>query len=355
VRALERRLEEILLRPAPPEPELLAEVVVRATETLASEPEEVRPADLQGLPGGLVTLRVDLPTIIVPDLHARMDFLMGVLSWPLADGLPVLQLLASGELQLLCLGDGVHAEGRAIRRWKAAFREFMDGFQKHANMDEEMRESLGLMEMVMELKCSLPSQFHFLKGNHENITNEEGEGNHPFVKFVQEGFMVAAYMERFYGGELLHDYSRFEKALPLLAVGRGFLASHAEPAEFYPRDEVICYRDFPEVVYGLTWTENDQAEPDSVRCMLEHYLGDEAASEAFYFGGHRPIRELYRLRSDGQYVQIHDPDRWVVALIPAQGKIQLERDIVELGVSSPLADSSPPNGGLPPAAGEVDR
>jgi hypothetical protein len=355
VRALESRLEEILLRPTPPEPGPFAEVVLRATEALASEPQEVRPANSQGLPGGLVTLRADLPTIIVPDLHARMDFLMGVLRWPLAGGVPVLELLASGELQLLCLGDGVHAEGRAIRRWRAAFREFLGGFQKHASMDEEMKESLGLMEMVMELKCGLASQFHFLKGNHENITNEEGEGNHPFVKFVQEGLMVADYMERFYGGELLQTYSRFEKTLPLLASGRGFLASHAEPAEFFLREQVIRYREFPEVVYGLTWTENDQAEPDSVQRMLEHYLGDEGGSEGFYFGGHRPVRERYRLRSDGRYVQIHDPDRWIVALIPARGEIVLERDIVELSFTSPLEDSPSPNGGLPPAAPGVDR
>jgi hypothetical protein len=336
VHALERRLEEILRRPSPPEPQSLARVVLRATEALLSEPGEARPADWQGVPGGLVLLRADLPTIIVPDLHARMDFLLGVLRWPLADGVPVLERLACGELQLLCLGDGVHAEGRAVERWKAAFREYNDGFQEHASMDAEMRESLGLMEMVMELKCSLPSRFHFLKGNHENISNEEGEGNHPFVKFVLEGFMVASYIEQFYGEEILKAFSRFEKALPLLAVGPGFLASHAEPAEFFPREQVIAYREFPEVVYGLTWTENGEAEPGSVRRMLEHYLGSEAAAEGYYFGGHRPMRERYRLRADGRYVQIHDPDRWAVALLPAQGRINLQRDILELsGAGSP--------------------
>jgi len=343
VRALQNRLEEIFRRPNPPDPQPFASLALRTTEVLASEPGEVRPADRQGLPGGLVQLRPDLPTIIVPDLHARMDFLLGVLRWPLADGAPALERLASGELQLACLGDGLHAEGRAIQRWKAAYREFLGGFQEHDNMDEEMRESLGLMEMVMELKCALPGLFHFLKGNHENIANEEGEGNHPFIKFVLEGFMVASYVEQFYGLEFLQAYSRFEKALPLLAVGRGFLASHAEPAEFFPREQLIGYREFPEVVYGLTWTENDEAEQGSVRRMLEHYLGEEAAGEAFYFGGHRPVRERYRLRADGRYVQIHDPERWAVALIPAQGRIELERDIVELsGAPWPAAREADP-------------
>ncbi len=328
--ALENRLEEIFRRPDAPESQPYASLVSSTTEVLNSEPGELRPADRQGLPGGLVQLWADLPTVVVPDLHARMDFLLGVLRWPLAGGARVLERLEAGELQLLCLGDGLHAEGRAIQRWKGAYREYLGGFREHDNMDEEMRESLGLMEMVMELKCAWPRLFHFLKGNHENISNEEGEGNHPFIKFVLEGFMVAGYVEQFYGPEFLASYARFEKALPLLAVGPGFLASHAEPGEFFPREQIINYREFPEVVYGLTWTENDEAEPGSVRRMLEHYLGEQAAGEAFFFGGHRPVRERYRLRAEGRYVQIHDPERWIVALLPAGGPIDLERDIVEL-------------------------
>jgi hypothetical protein len=343
VHALENRLEEIFRRPNAPEPQPYASLILRTTEVLNSEPGELRPADRQGLPGGLVQLWADLPTVIVPDLHARMDFLLGVLRWPLAGGARVLERLEAGELQLLCLGDGLHAEGRAIQRWKGAYREYLGGFREHDNMDEEMRESLGLMEMVMELKCTWPRLFHFLKGNHENISNEEGEGNHPFIKFVLEGFMVAGYVEQFYGPEFLASYARFEKALPLLAAGSGFLASHAEPAEFYPREQIINYREFPEVVYGLTWTENDEAEPGSVRRMLEHYLGEQAAGGAFYFGGHRPVRERYRLRAEGRYVQIHDPERWGVALLPAEGPIDLERDIVELSAAeSPAVPEADP-------------
>ena len=162
-----------------------------------------------------------------------------------------------------------------------------------------MREGLGTMEMVMETKLAFPAHFHFLKGNHENIANEEGEGNFPFRKFALEGAMVEDYLRRFYGEETLGTWARFEKQLPLLAVGSPFLASHAEPRDFYPRDRVVGYRDDPEVVAGLTWTDNDEAEPGSVAGMLEHYLGLEAAA-ARYFGGHRPIGGAYGLRADGQ-------------------------------------------------------
>ena len=235
--------------------------------------------------------------------------------------------MSEGRLQILCLGDGFHAEGRAIARWQAALDEFKGGYRKHSHIDEEMRESLGVMQMVMALKGAFPNHFHFLKGNHENIANEQGGGNYPFLKFANEGLMVRIYMEHFYGEQLLNTYAEMEKSFALLAVGGTFLASHAEPAWFIPTDEVISYRRLPQVVYGLTWTDNGEAEEESVQRMLEHYLGSEVAGSAYHFGGHRPVHGGYNLRSGGRYVQIHDPQRYSVAVLPPDRPVDLERDI----------------------------
>ena len=322
------KLAEIRDRPAPPEPEVYAAALQRGRQALAAEPSEVRPADPGGLPGGVVRLSPELPTLVVPDLHARLDFFLGLLEWGGWGGISVREGLESGGLQVLCLGDGMHAEARAASRWKAAQREFAGGYRKHSHMDEEMRESLGLMQMVMECKAAFPGGFHFLKGNHENIANEEGGGNHPFVKFALEGFMVADYMRLFYGEEILSGHYEFEKQLPLLAVGGSFLASHAEPAQFFPWERVVGFRDDPQVVLGLTWTADEEAEAGSVQRMLEHYLG--RAEDAYYFGGHRPVRG-FNLRADGRYVQIHDPERWVLGLLPADGRIDPGRDILDIG------------------------
>ena len=286
----------------------------------------------------MLYLHPDLPTIVVPDLHARMELVLSVLAARDEQDLPALDRLEAGQLQILFLGDGFHAEGRAVARWQAALEEFKGGYRKHSHMDAEMRESLGVMQMVMSLKRQFPNHLHFLKGNHENIANEQGEGNFPFLKFANEGLMVRIYMEHFYGEEVLSTYAEFEKSLPLLAVGGNFLASHAEPAWFIPKQEVIEYRRTPQVVYGLTWTDNEEAEPGSVQQMLEHYLEGETAATAYHFGGHRPVRGGYNLRSDGRYVQIHDPDRYVVAVLPPGGpavrpagqQIDLDRDIREL-------------------------
>jgi hypothetical protein len=193
-----------------------------------------------------------------------------------------------------------------------------------------MRESLGIMEMVMLIKCAFPDNFHFLKGNHENITNERGGGNYPFRKYAYEGAMVFEYITKFYGTEFLHAYYTFEKQLPLLAIGRNFLISHAEPQYLYEYNDVLHYKDNPHVIQGLTWTDNNAAEYGSVREMLEIYLELTDLTGCYYFGGHRAILGKFSKRADGKYIQIHNPNKFIVGLIQPEGDIDLERDIIEL-------------------------
>lgn len=77
--------------------------------------------------------------------------------------------------------------------------------------------------------------------------------------------MVTLYIKKFYGKEFLSQYYAFEKKLPVLAAGKNFLVSHAEPESFYPEYMVINYHSYPEVIYGLTWTANEAAEEGSVK------------------------------------------------------------------------------------------
>lgn len=329
------RLIKIYKRKAPPEVNHFIDMIERANLVLLNEEEETRPRDASGLPGGLVYLKKDIPAVIVPDLHARMNFLLSVLLYSfekgecsLASG--IVSGLESRAIQVVCVGDAFHAEGRARRRWELAFEEYKCGFINHEAMDEEMRESLGIMEMIMELKISYPEHFHFLKGNHENIKNELGGGNFPFRKLVIEGEMVAEYVKKFYGEKFLECYYSFEKNLPLLAVGANFLVSHAEPAEFYSREDVIEYRKKPYVVEGLTWTANDTADEGSVGRMIESYLGAHRHDFFYYFGGHRPVKNRYNLRAGGYYVQIHNPEKFIIAVLTPGVRFDLQNDIIEI-------------------------
>ncbi len=325
---LTEQLRELAERPQPPAAEELESRLEAALAVLASEEAGLRPPDSWGRPGGIVYLDPGLPTAIVPDLHARLDFFRTLMEYRREGGASVAERLAEGRMQVVCVGDGFHAEGRAAARWRAAFEEYLGGFQQRPHMDQEMRESLGLMEMVMAAKCAFPSHFHFLKGNHENITNELGEGNYPFRKFAHEGIMVAHYMNLVYGPELVASFALLEKSFPLLAVGGAFLVSHAEPESFFERDRLVDYREDPEVVYGLTWTDNDAAEPGSVEQMLLHYLGRD---EGLYFGGHRPVGGLYGLRAGGRYVQIHNPGRFGIAWVEPGRPFRPEEDMVDIG------------------------
>ena len=328
-----RRLHQIAHRPAPPSPEELTEDVSAAVETMSLESSVRRPVDDAGRPGGLVFLRPDLPLVVLPDIHGRVELLTTTLATSFPEvGIdsPLLEALDSQAAQLLMLGDYVHGEARVRERWIAAFGEFQDGFSRHQAMDDEMNESLGVLQVVSLLKTAYPDRVHGLKGNHENIANEEGHGNHPFGKFVYEGAMVQQYMERFYDGRAFEAVYDLEKSFPLLAVGNRTVVSHAEPARFFGPDEIRNYHSLPEVIEGLTWTDNDAAEEGSVERTLSTFLPQHPLDEVTHLGGHRPVKERYALRADGRYVQFHNPSRLLVALPPSERRFDPDRDIREL-------------------------
>jgi hypothetical protein len=64
--------------------------------------------------------------------------------------------------------------------------------------------------------------------------------------------------------------------------------------------------------------------------MIEHYLPEDVWGEARYFGGHRPVSDRYLARAEGRYLQIHNPLKFQVALVAAQGTIDGETVVVEI-------------------------
>ena len=149
----------------------------------------VRPRDAQGRPGGLILLDPNLTTVVVPDLHARTGYMRSLLDMKI-DGIPVIDgLFLRPDTGALCRRR-LPQRIEGCRTMKTAWKEYRGGYRTHKAMDEEMRESLSLMAMVMILKAAVPDRFHFLKGNHENVANAETEGNRPFGKYAWEGQMV---------------------------------------------------------------------------------------------------------------------------------------------------------------------
>lgn len=328
--SMKKLFTEILNRNTIPDASLYLEKVDKALKVLNNENSSIRPDSSDGGPGGIIHLYHDIPTIIVPDIHARKELIVSLLNLHSEDK-TFFQLLADKQLQVVCVGDGFHSELQGKQRWLDAYSEYEKGYKKHKNIDLEMQDCLGLMEMIMELKTAFPDNFHFLKGNHENIKNEETGGDHPFRKFVLEGEMVKTWVERFMGEYFLDKYSDFETKLPLLAIGENFVISHAEPRRFYEEDEIRDYH--RDTIHGLTWTANGESEEGSVRAMLDYYLPEKDTGEKLYFGGHRIINTRYKLRADGMFVQIHNPWNLQVVYIKPDSKIDLDKDIIDISGS----------------------
>jgi hypothetical protein len=310
-----------------PAREQLDDLVTSVTFLLNNENPLVRPLDDGGISGGLIQLREDIPTLIIPDIHGRRDFVMNFLNWNYGPG-PVLEGLYKNELQVVCVGDGFHTEKRGALRWQEAFQEYVLGFKRHRHMDREMADSMGVMAMIMLLKRAFPDNFHFLKGNHENIKNDNNLADRSFGKYAYEGAMVREWVEIFLGEQFLESWSAFEHSLPVFVIGKEFLISHAEPLKYHNRDDIINYRDDRTIVFDFSWTGNDQSMPGTVKDMLNSFLPGK--ENTFYFGGHRPVKDLFQTRAEGKYVQIHNPEKEIVALIQPEESIILKKVIKEI-------------------------
>ena len=55
---------------------------------------------------GVVLLKPNIPTIIVPDLHARLDYLVSILFNGDILKSAILAKLAFNRVQIVCVGDG---------------------------------------------------------------------------------------------------------------------------------------------------------------------------------------------------------------------------------------------------------
>lgn len=340
-----------------------ADLTAILEDFLAKKDSSYRPCGSDGEAGGLLDFRGErLPVIIVPDLHARPDFLINLLKFR-PDGLAgrsVLEALGEGSIIVVCVGDGVHTEryGDVVRaermdndseRWKDDYVRWMDSFAAWTewrsgcqdknlwrdcpSMQEEMRLCLSTVMSVMELKIAFPKHFHFLKGNHENIKNEDGEGNHAFRKFAMEGEMVKDFMLEYYGADVLDLMRDYETSLPIVAAFDRFCVSHAEPAYEFSRDEIINYHgaNWNDVVLAFTWTPNGEAEEGSVAGIFTSLTGGRP-EDALWFGGHRPVEGNFALRQDGHYVQIHNPDKMNVAYISVDRLSELEKGALDMRV-----------------------
>jgi len=308
-----------------PDSDYLRSLLDSAGDLLDGERSSVRPRDSQGLSGGLV--RTSTPIVaVVPDLHARVTLLAELLSstFPDGSGGSAASLIAEGDMTLVCLGDILHSEGKkAAERWtgaaRAALRSGLPEGILSPEMDEEMGLSLRTLCAVIELKLAFPENFHCLKGNHDNMSNAASDGDLAFFKYAAEGSMGASWFLQRYGRDLLDRMRRYERSLPLVAAGRRYCASHAEPAFPMTAERIVSSRSDPEIVRGLIWTGNDEAVQGSVETtMLSLLGGTKVGSNWIWITGHRSVAGSHSFRAGKLLAQIHNPSRRQVAVLEDQ-------------------------------------
>ena len=326
--------------------DLISSLAKKACDALAVESSlpprlAYRAKNCMDEPGGLLELYKEddreLPAIIIPDIHARPNFIENILNYKLPkkfcghkeDGsnYTVYEALQQKLVDVICVGDGVHTELYAAR-WELISLEFAKGDFTGFYMKQEMILNLAALCALLKLKADFSGNFHFLKGNHENILNCNFGGDYAFYKYADEGEMFRKFMLTYYDEKLVNLIAKYENLLPLVAAGKNYVVSHAEPAASFTREQIIDARFDDAVVAGLIWTKNGQVKNSTAAGIMKELLGKKNAKKALYFAGHRPVKENYALRQDGVFVQLHNPHKQNIALVYINKKFNFEKDIV---------------------------
>lgn len=315
-----------------PKESFLQDFLDESVECLVSEKTSYRPSCGKNA-GSLLDFSTEeygsLPVIVVPDIHGRVDFLLHILKFKLPEnGLTVLEALNLKKVIVVCVGDAVHSESRGIKRWLSSYDDWSKDIYAGPSMQSEMKENFAVWQILMKLKNTFTENFHFLKGNHENVMNETGNGNLAFKKFVQEGQMCCDFIRQLYGDVILHLISLWEKSLPFCAVFPRFCVSHAEPLEVYSRTKLIRAKKDDSIMLGLTWTANDEVFDGTCLKNFKKLNSRFEPGRIVWVGGHRPVKDsAYYLRQNGAYIQIHNPEEEKILYVGPSAEIDADHDI----------------------------
>jgi hypothetical protein len=284
---------------------------------------------------GIVQL-ADLPTIIIPDLHARRNLLIAILSTrlfsgPYTDHL-IFDLLQQGLINVVCVGDIVHSEERSD--WVIND----DGQWTEELLEREMVRSLGAGLMIMYLKLAYPTRFHCLRGNHDDMSGELSADFRKFVglRFVNDelvwedgrpvitGEKGESKLAREwvlnregFGESFLQRWSQFERFLPLFAQAPTFVVSHTLPREALIEGDIRNPSRPREVSMELTSRRGVDA-----LAILETLtnLGIQDHITRWFYGHSQVLPEVnggkYEENLDGLLVRLNSPKQHVFAYVP---------------------------------------
>ena len=104
----------------------------------------------------------------------------------------------------------------------------------------------------------------------------------------------------------------------------------------FTRDELINAKQNDEVVRGLIWTNNGEAEEKSARVTVQNLFDARVPKGYLYLGGHRPVQGNYKALQDGFYIQIHNPGKQHIVFVEPDRPLNLESDIINVAKKETL-------------------
>ncbi len=296
----------------------------------------------------------DLPSIIIPDLHARRAMLADILSARIAQSASVFELLQQGRINVVCVGDIVHSEERSD--WVIN----LDGEWTDELLDKEMVRSLGAGAMIMYLKLQFPDHFYCLRGNHDDIAGELGtfrkfvgirrdqkddvvfvDGHPVLTSDKGEPELVREWLlgREEWGQGFLDAWARFEQTLPLLLQGSYFVVSHTLP-QIPLSEEAIRDPNRPKEI-TLELTTQRGIDSSAIIGTLENLKIQDVVQRWFY--GHSIVPQdkndgRYEENLDGLVVRLNNSKKYVFANVPSSSDERRFDPMKDVYIKAPTDD-----------------
>lgn len=305
---------------------------------------------------GLIQLQ-DLPTIVIPDLHARRGMLIAILRYHIEEGpyagRQVFELLQEGLVNVVCVGDIVHSEERSD--WVIN----NDGEWTVELLDKEMVRSLGAAAMIMYLKLQFPENFHCLRGNHDDMAGELAEDFRKFVGLKYENDELVfvdgrpvlttdkgeskivrdwVLTREGWGQPFLQAWSQFDRGLPLFARGTYYVISHTLPQIPLSEADIRDKKRPREVTLELTSRRGENRM--AIVGTLEHLGIKDSVIRWLY--GHTSVPTeknggKYEENLDGLLIRLNNPKNYVFAYLPASTDERTFDPSRDVYIKSPVA------------------
>jgi hypothetical protein len=196
------------------------DLLERVNALMEREPYRLQTDD--GRPGGLLRLPGRPAPIFVGDLHACIDNLLVILT---QNGF--LEGLIDGSAALIIVGDAVHPDG--------------------PGHEEEMDNSMLLMDLIFRLKLRFPERVFYLRGNHDDFAEDISKGG------VPQGILWEKALHDQRGPRYRDAMQRLYDLLPYVALSPKYICCHAgAPTMKATRGDLIHVRDKPKLEHQLT-------------------------------------------------------------------------------------------------------